>query len=95
LRIGPKNPSSKISGGGEIRTHGTLSGPPVFKTGEEDSLSGGEIKGCGNKEDRLGVLLGALRQIDPELASVAIVWQRLSPAIRAGILAMVNASEKL
>jgi hypothetical protein len=28
------------------------------------------------------------------LASVAVVWQRLSPAIRAGILAMVKVSEK-
>jgi len=85
--------SEYISGGEGIRTPVTLSGQPVFKTGEEDSLTGDQVKGCENAADRLGVLLGAVRRVDPDLASVIAAWQKLAPAIRAGILAIIAASE--
>ncbi len=80
------------NGGGEIRTHETLTGPPVFKTDRPDALNADASDSYANAADCLGVLLGAARRVDPELASVIAAWQKLAPAIRAGILAMITVS---
>jgi len=83
------------SGGDEIRTHETLAGLPVFKTGEEDTLTGDQVKGCENTADRLGVLLGAVKQIAPELATLIEAWPDLPQVVRVGIMAMIQSTAKL
>ncbi len=82
------------NGEGEIRTPATLAGRPVFETGEQDASSTDRTDSYANPADCLGVLLGAARRVDPDLTSVIAAWQKLAPAIRAGILAMITASEK-
>ena len=45
-----------------------------------------------NKADVLASCLALLRQESPDLAAVVEAWDQLPPAIRSGIVAMVNAA---
>ena len=70
----------RFSGGGEIRTHGTLAGPPVFKTGAFDHsatppVGASKCNGRGNFSQNAVVSVGA------NAAWVAA----LNPACSAGV----------
>ncbi|MFN7022265.1 MAG: hypothetical protein ACK4WH_13185 [Phycisphaerales bacterium] len=54
------------------------------------SESGGSKSG--NTGARFGDSAGLTKPTDPELAAVAAAWPDLPPALRAGIVAMVNAA---
>jgi hypothetical protein len=44
------------------------------------------------EQGRLGALLPQLTRIDPELAVVARSWGRLSPPLRAAVLAIIGST---
>ena len=46
----------------------------------------------GSKSVNIDASLPPVAPVDPDLAAVAAAWPNLPPALRAGILAMVNAS---
>ena len=59
------------------------------KSGSDDEASTYD-----DPTNRLGVLLGVLAELEPELAVVMQAWPTLPEAIRSGILAMVQASTR-
>ena len=65
---------------------------PVLKTGKAEPQTTETTEVCATEGECLGVLLGALRAESPDLASVVEAWPKLPEAIRAGILAMIDAA---
>ncbi len=59
--------------------------PPDSTTAEIDNT-------CDGTSDGLGSCLAILDENDPELAAIVRAWPDLPDAVRAGILAMIEAS---
>ena len=87
----------KVNGEGGIRTRGTGLIPynglaNRFRSG----VTNCETDTCGDRQEQLGVLLGALASeigpLAPDLVQVVKVWPDLSKPVKAGILAMVKAA---
>jgi hypothetical protein len=67
---------------------------PPFPTGKT-KVSGSGGSNSGNKDARLGDSSGVVtppQPTDPDLSRLVAAWPDLPPAIRAGIVAMVNAA---
>ena len=65
--------------------------PSDFEDRGHHGGSQNETPTCEDAQTRHGGLLGAL---DPDLARVVERWESIPPAIRAGIVAMVNAASE-
>jgi len=59
---------------------------------EADAARGDAAKNEVEREEALGVLLGALRSGSPDLALVVETWPTLSEPLRAAVLALIRAA---
>ncbi len=74
----------------------------IGRPGLEHSQDSGENKGLseaggsksGNKGERIGDSVGVIKPADPALAAVVAAWPTLPAAIKAAMLALVNAGDK-
>ncbi len=80
------------SGGRGIRTHGRHEDDSGFQDRMADSPTRENTGTYASRPKNLADCLALLRAISPDLALVAERWERLPDALRAGILAMVNAA---
>jgi len=77
---------------GGIRTPGTQKGHAGFRNRPTSDVTPCESTTCGSSDSHLASCLALLAEKQPDLAAVVKAWPDLPEAVRAGIVAMVKAS---